>query len=180
LNADDVNADDVNTYDVNTDDVNADDKAKELVMDLRRISRGVALGCGSAAIVVAAMAASGLGPASAADEAPTDLTIVVNDGTGTTTTWHLTCSPEGGDHPDPAEACTVLDGHAQAVLLTPAEPICTQPDPNDQPTALVYGGPQTAQVTGTWQGQPVDTRLDRADGCQTARWDALVGLLPAV
>jgi len=143
-------------------------------MDLRRVSQGIVLGCGSAAIAVVAMAASGLGPAAAADEAPADLTIVVDDGTGATTTWHLTCSPDGGDHPDPAKACTTLTEHAQTALLAPPKQVCTQPSPSG------YGGPQTAQVTGTWMGQPVETRLTRTDGCQIARWDALVGLLPAV
>ena len=32
---------------------------------------------------------------------PTDLTIVVDDGRGETTPWHLTGDPPGGDHPDP-------------------------------------------------------------------------------
>lgn len=43
---------------------------------------------------------------------------------------------------------------------------------------MIYGGPATAHVTGTWAGRPVDSRFDRADGCQIARWDALVPLLP--
>jgi hypothetical protein len=43
---------------------------------------------------------------------------------------------------------------------------------------MLYGGPATAHVTGTWAGRPVDARFDRADGCEIARWDALVPLLP--
>lgn len=159
----------------------ASEQAKGLQeMDLRRVPRGVVLGGGSAAIALVAMAASGLGPAAAANEAPADLTIAFSDGTGATMTWHLTCAPEGGDHPDPAKACSVLTEHAQTALLAPQDRICTQPDPSDHPNASNYGGPQTAQVTGTWQGQPVDTRLIRTDGCQIARWDTLVGVLPTV
>jgi hypothetical protein len=98
-----------------------------------------------------------------------DLTIVVHNGTATTT-WHLTCSPDGGDHPTPAKACSVLAQRgATAIPPVPADRMCTQ----------IYGGPQTAHVTGTWRGKPVDASFSRTDGCQTARWDALAGLLPA-
>jgi hypothetical protein len=139
-------------------------------MDLRRISRGAVLGCGATAIAVVAMAAGGIGLAAAANQAPAHLKIVFNDGA---TTWHLTCSPNGGNHPDPAKACAVLTEHAQTQLLTPPPPLCTQASPS------IYGGPETAQITGTWQGKPVDTLVTRTDGCQIARWNALAGLLPA-
>ncbi|MDQ1664417.1 MAG: Subtilisin inhibitor-like, partial [Actinomycetota bacterium] len=36
-----------------------------------------------------------------------DLTIVVVDGAGASTTHHLTCAPPGGDHPSPEVACRV-------------------------------------------------------------------------
>jgi hypothetical protein len=103
-------------------------------------------------------------------EAPADLTIVVDDGKGAKTTWHLACAPSGGDHPNPDNACAVLAKHGRTALAAvPRDQMCTQ----------VYGGPQTAHITGTWQGKPVDLRLSRTDGCQIARWDALAGLLPA-
>jgi hypothetical protein len=44
---------------------------------------------------------------------------------------------------------------------------------------MVYGGPQTARITGTWEGGPVDATLSRTNGCEIARWKALRGLLPA-
>lgn len=43
---------------------------------------------------------------------------------------------------------------------------------------MQYGGSATAHVTGTWAGRPVDARYDRGDGCEIARWDRLVPLLP--
>ena len=43
----------------------------------------------------------------------------------------------------------------------------------------VYGGPETARITGTWRGAAVDSSFSRADGGQIARWNGLVGLLPA-
>ena len=38
-----------------------------------------------------------------------ELTIVVDDGTGSTPTWQLTCDPTGGDHPDAEAACAAIE-----------------------------------------------------------------------
>lgn len=99
-----------------------------------------------------------------------DLTIAVNDGAGMTTTWHLTCNPPGGTHPHPAVACGVLGANgAKALPRVRVGIMCTQ----------LYGGPQKAQITGTWRGQQVDSKLSRVNGCEVARWNLLLGLLPA-
>jgi hypothetical protein len=106
-------------------------------------------------------------PAPSPDRAA-DLTITVNDG-GTVTTWHLTCGPAGGDHPDPERACAVLArAGAKAMRPVPRDMICTD----------VYGGPETAWISGTWAGQAVDARFSLVNGCEIARWRALTGLLP--
>lgn len=99
----------------------------------------------------------------------TSLTIRVDQGEGTaTTTWLLTCDPAGGDHPDPATACQVLTDHAAA--LEPVRPgvSCTQ----------VFGGPETATITGTFRGKAVSAQLARNNGCEITRWTDLTGLLP--
>lgn len=98
-----------------------------------------------------------------------DLTIVVDDGAGATTTWTLTCEPAGGTHPDAAEACRVLAAKGSRAL---------PPKRTDVACTQVYGGPETATVRGTWQGQPVTSTFSRTDGCEIRRWDSLVGLLP--
>jgi hypothetical protein len=99
----------------------------------------------------------------------TDLTIVSRDGSGKTSTWRLTCDPPGGTHPNPQAACRVLEANG-AVALPPVakDKVCTQ----------IYGGPETATVTGTWQGQHVESRFARNDGCQISRWKLMEGLLP--
>ena len=99
----------------------------------------------------------------------TDLTIVINDGSSSTVTWRLTCDPPGGTHPDPKAACRALE--ANGVVALP-------PVPNDKACTQIYGGPETASITGTWQGQPVMSRFARNDGCQISRWKLLEGLLP--
>lgn len=115
-----------------------------------------------------------LGPAPSVSRsavpAAAGLTVEVDaTGEGATETWTLTCDPTGGTHPDPQAACLVLgtaEGRA-ALEPVPMDTACTQ----------LWGGPQTAHVTGTLDGQAVDATFSRSDGCQIARWDALEPLL---
>ena len=128
------------------------------------------VGCGQGTGPGGSVTPSSSNGSSGGSEEPADLTIVVDDGKGAKTTWRLTCAPGGGDHPNPAKACAALAEHGRTVLAAvPRDQMCTE----------VYGGPQTAHISGTWQGKPVDIRLSRTDGCQIARWDALAGLIPA-
>ncbi|MDT9701615.1 SSI family serine proteinase inhibitor [Streptomyces sp. P17] len=101
------------------------------------------------------------------------LTVTVkNAGGGADGRYELYCHPGGGDHPDIAGACSALDRGARwgkdAFAPVPAGSVCT----------MQYGGAATAHVTGTWAGRPVDARFDRGDGCEIARWDRLVPVLP--
>jgi hypothetical protein len=52
------------------------------------------------------------------------------------------------------------------------------PLPDDVICTELYGGDQTARVTGTYRGQPVDLELSRVDGCRIAQWDGSGALLP--
>ncbi|MEV0219361.1 SSI family serine proteinase inhibitor [Streptomyces sp. NPDC050704] len=111
-------------------------------------------------------------PVSGADDAD-HLTVTVRDsGGGTDGTYELDCHPVGGSHPDAPAACEQLDRKTSwgKGPFAPAQPggMCT----------MQYGGPATARVTGTWAGQPVDATYERGDGCEIARWDALVPVLP--
>jgi Subtilisin inhibitor-like len=101
--------------------------------------------------------------------ADTDLTIVVNDGSGSTVTWRLTCHPPGGTHPDPEAACRAVETNGAAAL---------PPVPEDKACAQIYGGPETASITGTRQGKQIMSSFARNDGCQISRWKLMEGLLP--
>jgi hypothetical protein len=79
----------------------------------------------------------------------------------------LTCDPPGGTHPDPVAACRALERARHPFDPVPAGMLCTQ----------VYGGPETATITGTWRGAPVDAAYRRTDGCEIARWQALAAVL---
>lgn len=107
--------------------------------------------------------------APASSTAASQLTIVVDDGTGATTTWMLTCDPVGGTHPDPEAACSALTEHRSALRPVPKDKMCAQ----------VYGGPERATITGTWGGEQVLATLSRVNSCETARWNELVPLVPA-
>jgi hypothetical protein len=95
-------------------------------------------------------------PATPAEPA-TDLTIMVRVGSGKTSTWRLTCDPPGGTHPDPKAACRALESNGAAAL---------PPVPKDKVCAQIYGGAETATITGTWQGKKIISRFARNDGCQ--------------
>ncbi|MDG9701228.1 SSI family serine proteinase inhibitor [Streptomyces sp. DH37] len=93
-------------------------------------------------------------------------------GAPTRRTYTLDCHPAGGSHPDPPAACDAVDRAAQG----PRDP--WRPVPEDALCGQVYGGPATARVTGMWQGRRVDASFERTDGCEIARWNALVPALP--
>ncbi|MEG3629824.1 SSI family serine proteinase inhibitor [Streptomyces poriticola] len=146
---------------------------------------GAAALCGAAALTAPAAvppasaltAASATGAARAVMPPPArdgdHLTVVVEGaGRDVDGTYELRCRPVGGSHPDPAGACTTVEGSTRAgqdaFAPVPQGSVCT----------MQYGGPATARVTGTWARRPVDTTYDRSNGCQIVRWDRLVPLLP--
>lgn len=73
---------------------------------------------------------------------------------------------------DPVTACQRLqhpDVVQRLVEGPPADRICTE----------VYGGPQVATITGAIDGDAVDTKVGRTNGCEIDTWDRLLtGVLP--
>ncbi|MGY1814216.1 SSI family serine proteinase inhibitor [Blastococcus sp. SYSU D00820] len=136
---------------------------------------GAALLLVGLALVLTACAGQGgspTGPASpgTSSAARDELAVEIDRGDGSPVErYTLTCGPEpGGDHPAAAAACARLAGLEDPFAPIPGDVACTE----------VYGGPQTARVTGTWQGRPVDLRLSRTDGCRIDQWNRLGPLLP--
>ena len=72
-------------------------------------------------------------------------------------------NPDGGTHPDPAKACAALDAHPEALHPVPGDVACTE----------IYGGDQVALV----EGNGMRAVLNRTNGCEIARWDALAPVL---
>ena len=129
-----------------------------------------------AALSAAMPATAHAATATTADDllAPTDrLTVTVtNSGGDGDGTYVLNCHPTGGTHPDAAGACERLE----EVTVYGTDPFA--PVAPDSMCTMQYGGPATAHITGTWQGRPVDATYNRGNGCEIARWDALVPVLP--
>ncbi len=101
------------------------------------------------------------------------VTVSGSDGPAAGGTYELWCHPAGGDHPSAGAACDRLDA-----LTTWGRDLFASVPPDAVCTAQ-YGGPATAHVTGVWAGRPVDARFSRRTGCEIARWDSFVPLLPA-
>jgi hypothetical protein len=91
------------------------------------------------------------------------------DGGKAERTASLTCP--GASGPQNARVC------AEVVLLTPDDADAV---PADMACTEIYGGPDVAVVTGTLEGEAIDTTLTRANGCEIERFDRWVPLLREV
>jgi hypothetical protein len=94
---------------------------------------------------------------------------VTPGGEAPTKIWTLRC-PDGGTLPGAAEACSKLESLDDPFAPVPADVACTE----------IYGGPQEADVRGTFRGQPVNARFNRTNGCEIERWDKVRFLFPGV
>ncbi len=99
------------------------------------------------------------------DGAGVDVKITVrSDEAAQPTVMTLTCDPAGGDHPNGEAACAALRSAPVEVF---------DPVPENQPCTMIYGGPQTATLTGTIDGRTIDASFSRKNGCEIDRWDTL-------
>ncbi|NOJ60587.1 hypothetical protein [Arthrobacter sp. 260] len=105
--------------------------------------------------------------------ADAQLSIVLTAGEGAEpVTYELACEagePVGDSAlPDPSAACDVLATNGDLIMDEPAAgAMCTQ----------LYGGPETAVVTGTLNGNAVDASFSRDNGCSIDRWAMFEPLL---
>lgn len=105
-----------------------------------------------------------------AEPAKADLTVEFKKGESSAAqTWTLKCGPAGGDHPKADAACAALTKAGDP--FGPAK---------KGPCTMIFGGPETAKVTGTWQGKKVDATFTRKNGCELDRWTKLQEFLPEV
>ena len=93
-------------------------------------------------------------PAATAAPAGTDLRIEVTEAGEPQS---FTC----GEGCDAAAVAKALEGAGDTVRA------CTE----------IYGGPETAHVTGTLRGEPVDVSITRNNGCGIADYEALFDAL---
>lgn len=117
--------------------------------------------------------------ADGASEVLTRLTVSVeNTGVaGADGTFELECGPTGGSHPQGQAACDRL---AEAGATRAGRQELFRPTPEGTMCTMIHGGDATARIVGTWEGRAVDTTASRRDGCEIARWNSLVPVLPDV
>ncbi len=95
----------------------------------------------------------------------TDLKItVVADEGAKPVVMRLLCDPPDGDHPQPAEACKAIKAAGSGVF---------SPVPKDQACTMIYGGPQTATISGSYKGAHIESSFNRSNGCEIDRWEKL-------
>jgi hypothetical protein len=119
--------------------------------------RGVAL-----AVLVATLALVASG--SPATSSVTALKVTYwprGDGSVARNTWTLRCDPARGTLARRAIACRKLAAGGRKLFApVPRASICTE----------IYGGPDTARVTGIVEGRRVWATFNRTNGCHIERW----------
>jgi len=126
-----------------------------------------------AALLVVTGCGSETGGGDAAEPPPRpaydlQITVLPEGKDGESATAGLTCDPDGGTHPDPGKACAALDAHPEALRPVPGDMACTE----------IYGGDQVAEVKGVGPGgAALRAVLNRTNGCEIARWDALAPVI---
>ena len=128
------------------------------------------------AVLIATMAvlvggAAGSSTASATEAPSTQLKIAYwseGIGEGPAKTWTLRCNPPGGTLGRAGRACLKLATLRNPFARPSPDLMCTQQ----------YGGPDQAQITGTFRGRRVWVALSLTDGCQIARFHTFGFLIP--
>ncbi|HEY3732682.1 MAG TPA: SSI family serine proteinase inhibitor [Streptosporangiaceae bacterium] len=132
-------------------------------------------GFGAALILAACGSQSGsgtspnAGPVTARPDSSLTISVTARSG-GTPQRVTLTCDPAGGTHPAPQDACDAL-AHAKNPFA---------PAPSGIACSMIFSGPQTASITGTWDGKHVTASYSRDNGCQTQRWNNIASVLNEV
>jgi len=90
--------------------------------------------------------------------------------------------PDGDGPAEPKQARVLCDQEADergspcaaAKRLRPAD---FEPTPGDVACTELFGGPETATISGTLERERVEGRFSRHDGCEIARWEKVSALL---
>ena len=130
-----------------------------------------------AALTLAALAVAGCGGGggndsssdSATPTADLQISMSVKGSERMSKVWTLRC-PAGGTLPNAADACQRLGEIDDPFAPVPKGTACTQ----------IYGGPELADVTGTYNGERIDTQFSRGNGCDIDRWKKVGFLFPGV
>jgi hypothetical protein len=125
--------------------------------------------------VIAAVVVGSASSAGAGSSPSTELRIsFFEDGqtvaAGADKSWTLRCDPAGGTLPRRVAACQKLDQMRNPFAPMRKDLQCTQ----------IYGGPERAVITGTYEGKRVWVLLAQRNGCEIARWRKLAFLVGGI
>jgi hypothetical protein len=115
-------------------------------------------------IVVCAVAVAATGCGSSDPASSQALAVHVDFSRSAHDDLHVTCEDAGDCTPD---------GVRGAQLRT----LLTEPVPKHQACTMIFGGPQTAVVTGTVGSRAVKVRFSRENGCAIHRYGRLLAAL---
>jgi len=100
-------------------------------------------------------------------ETKLEINVSIGGSEAPTKMWTLEC-PDGGTLPHPNAACAKL-----ATMDDPFAPV-----PKDKACTQIFGGPEVADVTGTFKGKAVNAHFDKGNGCEIERWNRVEFLFP--
>jgi Subtilisin inhibitor-like len=129
----------------------------------------------AAALTIVALAATGCmsrgdsNDSASSTTADLQISVSIRGSEAPTQAWTLHCPP-GGTLPDAADACRKLGEIDDPFAPVPEGTACTQ----------IFGGPEIADVSGTFNGKAVDTQFSRGNGCELERWKRVGFLFPTV
>jgi hypothetical protein len=66
---------------------------------------------------------------------------------------------------------------AACILVAANKTLFTEPVDSKLACTQIYGGPETARVTGTLDGRRVDRSFHRADGCGISDWEKVKAVI---
>jgi hypothetical protein len=93
-----------------------------------------------------------------------NITVSYHPSSSSQVTFKVSCLAHSisGTHPNKRAICAAIAKQGTRLLApVPASTMCSQ----------IYGGPQTATITGTVKGRKINSAFSRTDGCQVARWN---------
>ena len=103
-----------------------------------------------------------------AESTKLEISVSIRGSEAPTKFWTLECPSGRGTLPHATAACAKL-----ATMEDPFAPV-----PKDKACTQIFGGPEEADVTGTFKGKPVNAHFDKGNGCEIARWNNLEFLFP--
>lgn len=102
-----------------------------------------------------------------------NLTLTVSDGEGKNAKATLKCDEST------AEGTGFFESGADEACRNARdlEKLLTTPPPQDRVCTQIYGGPQTARITGSFGAKDVAREISRSNGCDIAEWKQAQALL---